>query len=452
METELDRYLERLANVLGHADRRAGLRDYCRGLMLPIQRKSIEPLAAHIDPERVPAKHQSLHHFVAQSDWSDAAVLREVRAVVEPVLELEHGAYWILDDTGLPKQGRHSVGVARQYCGQLGKTENCQVVVSLSLASDVGSLPIQWRLYLPEAWTSDPARCAKVGVPETIRFATKTEIALSQIEQALADGVPRGVVLADPAYGDSAAFRDRLTELGLSYAVGVRSSTAVWTPDKAPQPPSPRTGQGRARGRLRRDPQQPPVSLKDLAQSLPTQAWQTAAWREGTNGTLQSRFAAVRVQAAHRDTARPAQWALIEWPEGDAEPLKYFLCSLAADTPLERLVHVTKMRWRVERDYRELKQEFGLGQYEGRNWRGLHHHATLCIAAYGFLLWQRLRQGDKKKSARPQAPALPQSYRPRGSRANATACAGLDRHATTDAGEANRSNAAAMPVLRARKA
>jgi len=157
-------------------------------------------------------------------------------------------------------------------------------------------------------------------------------------------------------------------------------------------------------------------------------------------------------RAAHRDTARPAEWALIEWPEGDAEPLKYFLCSLAADTPLERLVHVTKMRWRVERDYRELKQEFGLGQYEGRNWRGLHHHATLCIAAYGFLLWQRLRQGDKKKSARPQAPALPQSYRPRGSRANATACAGLDRHATTDAGEANRSNAAAMPVLRARKA
>jgi len=262
METELDRYLERLANVLGHADRRAGLRDYCRGLMLPIQRKSIEPLAAHIDPERVPAKHQSLHHFVAQSDWSDAAVLREVRAVVEPVLGLEHGAYWILDDTGLPKQGRHSVGVARQYCGQLGKTENCQVVVSLSLASDVGSLPIQWRLYLPEAWTSDPARCAKVGVPETIRFATKTEIALSQIEQALADGVPRGVVLADPAYGDSAAFRDRLTELGLSYAVGVRSSTAVWTPDKAPQPPSPRTGQGCARGRCAATPSSRPSASR----------------------------------------------------------------------------------------------------------------------------------------------------------------------------------------------
>lgn len=188
METELDRYLERLAKVLGHADRRAGLRDYCRGLMLPIQRKSVEPLAAHIDPEHVAAKHQSLHHFVAKSAWSDAAVLREVRAVVQAELGLEHGAYWIIDDTGLPKQGRHSVGVARQYCGQLGKTENCQVAVSLSLASDAGSLPIQWQLYLPEVWASDPARCAKVGVPETLRFATKTDIALSQVERALADG------------------------------------------------------------------------------------------------------------------------------------------------------------------------------------------------------------------------------------------------------------------------
>ena len=448
METELDRYLERLAKVLGHADRRAGLRDYCRGLMLPIQRKSVEPLAAHIDPEHVAAKHQSLHHFVAKSAWSDAAVLREVRAVVQAELGLEHGAYWIIDDTGLPKQGRHSVGVARQYCGQLGKTENCQVAVSLSLASDAGSLPIQWQLYLPEVWASDPARCAKVGVPETLRFATKTDIALSQVERALADGVPPGVVLADPAYGDSAAFRDRLTELGLCYAVGVRCATAVWTPDTAPEAPPPNTGRGRPRTRVRRDPARPPVSLKELAQRLPAQAWQTVAWREGTNGTLQSRFAAVRVQAAHGDRPRPEQWALIEWPEGDAQPLKYFLSSQPADTPLERLVHVTKMRWRIERDYHELKQEFGLGQYEGRNWRGLHHHATLCIAAYGFLLWQRLRQGDKKKSARPPTPALPKSYRPRGSRPDATTRSGLDRHAQTDAGRTDRSSTATLSVLR----
>lgn len=448
METELDRYLDRLAGVLGHADRRAGLRDYCRGLMLPIQRKSVEPLAAHIDPEHVPAKHQSLHHFVAKSAWSDTAVLREVRAVVQPVLGLEDGAYWIIDDTGLPKQGRHSVGVARQYCGQLGKTENCQVAVSLSLASDVGSVPIQWRLYLPEVWTNEPVRCAKAGVPETVGFATKTDIALGQVEQALQEGVAPGIVLADPAYGDSAAFRDRLSALGLVYAVGVRCGTSVWTLDAAPEPPVPSAGRGRPRKRLRRDPAQPPVSLKELAQSLPPQAWQNVAWREGTNAMLQSRFAAVRVQAAHADTPRAAEWALIEWPEGDAEPLKYFLSSLPEDTPLQRLVHVTNMRWRIERDYRELKQEFGLGQYEGRNWRGLHHHATLCIAAYGFLLWQRLRQGRKKKFAPPQAPALPESYRPRGRRTHATACVGLDRHAAPDAGSTHRTHPTALPVLR----
>jgi SRSO17 transposase len=445
MHAELERYLERLANALGHADRRVGLRDYCKGLMLPIQRKSVEPLAAHMDPERVRAKHQSLHHFVAKSAWSDAAVLREVRAVVEPVLGLESGAYWIIDDTGLPKQGRHSVGVARQYCGELGKVENCQVAVSLSLASDVGSLPVQWRLYLPEVWTNDPARCAKVGVPETIGFTTKTAIALAQVEQALADGVPQGVVLADPAYGDSAAFRDRLSELGLSYAVGVRSATSVWRPEDAPERPPP--GEGRAR--LRRDPKKPPVSLKALALSLPAQAWQRVAWREGTNGLLESRFAAVRVQAAHDDVPRPEEWALIEWPEGDAEPVKYFFSSLPGDTPLERLVHTTKMRWRIERDYRELKQEFGLGQYEGRNWRGLHHHATLCIAAYAFLLWQRLCQGDKKKVARPQAPALPEGYWPRGRRAGAAACAGLNRHAAAEAGSLHCPDTATLPVLRA---
>lgn len=451
MEQALDQYLDRLADVLGHADRRAGLRDYCRALMLPIQRKSIEPLAAHIEPHRVRAKHQALHHFVAKSAWSDAAVLRQVRAVVQPVLALEQGNYWIIDDSGLPKQGRHSVGVARQYCGQLGKTENCQVVVSLSLASDLGSVPIQWRLYLPEQWTTDSARCAKAGVPETVTFATKTQIALEQVQAALQEGVPPGVVLADPAYGDSAQFRDRLSELGLAYAVGVRSGTCVWAPGTGPVPPAPHTGKGRPRKRLRRDPDTPPVSIKALAQSLPTEAWHTVAWREGTNATLQSRFAAVRVRTSHRDhardTPRPQEWLLIEWPEGDAEPLKYFLSSLPADTPLERLVHVTKMRWCIERDYRELKQEFGLGQYEGRNWRGLHHHATLCIAAYGFLLWQRLCQGAKKKPAQPQEPALPQGYRARGSRAQAATCAGLDRHAALAACGTHCQDAATVSVL-----
>lgn len=240
--------------------------------MLPIQRKSIEPLAAHIEPQRVRAKHQALHHFVAKSAWSDAAVLRQVRAVVQPVLALEQGNYWIIDDSGLPKQGRHSVGVARQYCGQLGKTENCQVVVSLSLASDLGSVPIQWRLYLPEQWTTDAARCAKAGVPETVTFATKTQIALEQVQAALQEGVPPGIVLADPAYGDSAQFRDRLSEWGLAYAVGVRSGTCVWAPGTEPVAAPPHTGKGRAREKLRGDPDAPAVSIKALAQSLPREA------------------------------------------------------------------------------------------------------------------------------------------------------------------------------------
>jgi len=452
IEDELERYLDRLAGVLGHADRRVGLMDYCRGLMLPIKRKSVEPLAAHVDPLHVQAKHQSLHHFVAKSAWSDEAVLREVRAVVEPVLNFDHGCYWIIDDTGIPKQGTHSVGVTRQYCGQLGKTENCQVAVSLSLASDTGSFPIQWRLYLPREWADDPSRCRAAGVPEDIKFSTKIDIALAQVKQARDDRVPAGIVLADPAYGDSAMFRDKLAAMGLRYAVGIRSATSVWAPGVAPLPPEPTAGRGRPSKNLRRAPGHTPVSVKALALALPGEAYQTVAWREGTNETLRSRFAAVRIRTAYRDywqsTQRPEEWLLIEWPEGDAEPLKYFLSTLSADTTVDQLVFVTKMRWRIERDYRELKQEFGLGQYEGRNWRGLHHHATLCIAAYAFLLYQRLTQGSKKNAARPKAPALPENYQPRGSGASATTRTRFDRHASLSHRRSYRASPAAMSVLR----
>lgn len=314
IDDELEVYLERLAGVLGHADRRVGLRDYCRGLMLPIKRKSIEPLAAHVDPLHVQAKHQSLHHFVAQSAWSDTAVLSEVRSIVEPVLGLERGSYWIIDDTGIPKQGKHSVGVARQYCGQLGKTENCQVAVSLSLASCQGSLPIAWQLYLPQEWADDRARCRKAGVPSDVTFATKNAIALAQVKAALKAGVTPGVVLADAAYGDSAAFRDPLTEWGLTYAVGTRATTSVWPPGVEPLPPVPTLGRGRPSKNLRRAPGHQPVSVKELATSLPDSAYQIVSWREGTNDALTSRFAAVRVRTAYKDdwrsTLRPEEWLL----------------------------------------------------------------------------------------------------------------------------------------------
>jgi SRSO17 transposase len=452
IDDELERYLGRLAGVLGQADRRTGLMDYCRGLMLPIKRKSVEPLAASVDPLHVQAKHPSLHHFVAKSAWSDAAVLREIRAIVEPALGLDRECYWIIDDTGIPKQGNQSVGVTRQYCGQLGKTEHCQVAVSLSLASHLGSLPIQWRLYLPEDWTDDRSRCAAAGVPEDVTFATKIEIALAQVKQAQYDGVPAGIVLADPAYGDSAGFRDTLTTMGLTYAVGIRSATSVWAPGTAPLPPEPTVGRGRPGKNLRRAPGHTPVPVKALALDLPETAYQTIAWREGTNETLHSRFAAVRVRTAHKDywrsTLRPEEWLLVEWPEGDGEPLKYFLTTLPADTSVEQLVYVTRMRWRIERDYRELKQEFGLGQYEGRNWRGVHHHATLCVAAYAFLLHQRFTHGSKKNAARPKAPALPENYHPRGSGASATARAGFDQHATPQNRRSHRQTTSAMSVLR----
>lgn len=215
--------------------------DYCQGLMLAIKRKSVEPLAAHMDPTHVQARHQSLHHFVATSPWSEVAVPKKVWAILEPVLGVESGCCRIIDDTGSSKQGRHSLGVARQYCGQLGKRKSCQVAVSLSLASEMGSLPIKWQLYLPKEWTDDSERCEAAGVPDEIGFATKSEIALVQMRQAYEEGVPPGVVLADPAYGTETVFRDGITKLGLPYMVGIRSMTSIWTPGVAPLPPKPPT-------------------------------------------------------------------------------------------------------------------------------------------------------------------------------------------------------------------
>lgn len=424
---DLDEYLEHLCGALGHADRRISFQDYCRGLMLPIARKSVEPLAAHTDPLHVRAKHQSLHHFVANSSWSDSAILESVRNWVQPALTCETGHYWIVDDTGLPKKGRHSVGVARQYCGQLGKQDNCQVAVSLSLASESGSIPIAYQLYLPADWADDPERCRKAGVPESQTFATKPEIALEQLRAAVTTGVPPGVVLADAAYGDETAFRDGITAMGLLYAVGIRPGTTAWPPGVSPLPPTPKKGgPGRPASLLRRGPGHEPMSVKAIALALPPTAYRQVEWRQGSNATLSSRFAALRVRPAHRDIWRSEQraeeWLLIEWPDGDEEPLKYFFSTAPTGATLDQIVFVTKMRWRIERDYQDLKQEFGLGHYEGRGWTGFHHHASLCIAAYGFLLRQRLNhRGAKKNSAQPEIAALPENYIPRGGRTNAAA-------------------------------
>jgi SRSO17 transposase len=450
VESRFKRYAEVMVQALGHADRATPARWYLRGLMLPGERKSIEPMAARVHPEDVCSAHQSMHHLVADSDWSDQALLAAVAREVVPVLT-EHGeaaCFWIVDDTGHRKYGRHSVGVARQYCGQLGKTESCQVAVSLSLATVAGSLPLDYRLYLPREWTNDKARCKRAGVPKEIRFATKDELAWTQIEAALAAGVPRGIVLMDSAYGDNAGLRDRLSARGLSYAVAVRAHTAVWWAEHQPAPPPVRQhAGGRARTRVPRDATHQPISMLELARALPAGSYRTLSWREGTNGTLTSRFARVRVRAAQANRPRTEEWLLIEWPKGEAEPVHYFLSNLAEGISLNELVDTVKMRWRIERDYLELKQELGLGHYEGRNWRGFHHHASLCIAAYGFLTLERLA-GLKKNAARLKAPALPEGFRPRGAQSDAAPHPVVDRDGALPSGARHRTRSSAMSVLR----
>ena len=393
-EARFSAYVEALASVIGHANRVDPLKDYCIGLILPGERKSVEPMAAVIAPTRASAEHQSLLHFVGQSRWSDEAVLAKVRELVLPAIESSGPIEaWIVDDTGFPKKGVHSVGVARQYCGRLGKQDNCQVAVSLSVANHTASLPIAYQLYLPEEWAGDGARRAQVHVPETITFQTKPEIALKQIKTALEAGTPAGVVLADAGYGVDAKFRSGLTALGLAYVVGVQSTLSVWPSGMEPLPPPPWAGRGRTPTRLRRDSEHQPVSAKQLAMNLPSDAWSEVTWREGTNDALCSRFAAVRIRPASRDWLldRPHshEWLLIEWPHDEKEPTKYWLSTLPEDAALLMLVDMAKLRWRIERDYEELKSELGLAHFEGRGWRGFHHHATLCVAAYGFLIRER---------------------------------------------------------------
>ncbi len=433
-----ERYMRHLAEGLGHVDRHAGLNDYCTGLMLPLSRKSVEPMAARLDPLHASARHQSLHHFVAKAQWSDAQMLRRVSQWVVPKMDLSAGGFWIIDDTGFPKKGEHSVGVARQYCGVLGKQDNCQVAVSISLANEQASVPVAYGLYLPKQWAEDGARRKKAGVPAQVSFATKPQIALEQLETLLAEGAPKYCVLADAAYGVDQAFRQRLADLGLPYVVGVTSSVVVWPPGIEPLPAKRYRGRGRPPVVPRRTRSRQPVSVKDLAQGLAPSAFQTISWREGTNETLSGRFAAMRVRHAGGNIGkarlRPEQWLLIEWPAGDTEPLKYYLSNLPEDIALNDLVSQAHMRWRIERDYQDLKQELGLGHYEGRGWRGFHHHASLTIAAYGFLVAERLTAnqpvGPKKNFAIRQMPGLPADYVPRGSPARAAPRVRLDRHHT----------------------
>lgn len=401
MDTEhgarFEAYIARLAAAVGHADRREPMRAYCEGLVLPGDRKSVEPMAARLDPLHVRSRHQSMHHFVADSPWRDEDVLRVARDWALDAMEGQGGLEaWIVDDTGFPKKGSHSVGVAHQYCGALGKTANSQCAVSVSLANRVASVPGAFRLYVPEAWAKDMDRRQKAGVPESITFKTKWQIALDLIDHLSEEGVRKATILADAGYGDATAFREGLTERGFRYAVGIGPQVTVWVPGEGPLRPEGKPGKrGRPSTRLRRDAEHRPQSVLAVAKSLPVAVWTEVAWAEGTRGKLRSRFAALRVRVASRDhqrtEPRAEEWLLMEWPKGDTEPAKYWLSTESEELSLVDLVAKAKLRWRVERDFQELKDEIGLDHYEGRSWRGFHHHASLCIATYAFIVAERAR-------------------------------------------------------------
>src|SRR5467141_3593612 len=370
-------YVERLATALGHRDRHEPLRAYVTGLCLPGDRKSVEPMAARVDPRHVRARHQSMHHFVADAPWDAGALLRVVR-----------------------------------------KQDNCQVAVSVSVANEAVSLPVAYQLYLPESWAGDRRRRRAAGVPDPITFQPKWQIALGQIQTVQAEGVPPAPVLADAGYGDTTAFRAALTTAGLAYVVGVKKETTAWPPGEAPRTPKRWKGRGRPPTHVRRTARHTPQSLQQLAGARPTTAWRTVTWREGTRGAMRSRFARLRVRPAHRDEERTeprrAEWLLIEWPRGAAEPTKYWLSTLPETTPLADLVRLAKLRWRIERDYQELKDELGLDHFEGRGWRGFHHHGALCIAAYAFLAAERARFSPPAPLSFLRAAPLPKGFTPRG--------------------------------------
>ena len=412
-------FVGEIAIVIGHVDRERPLNDYCAGLVVSEGRRSVEPIAAVTAPREVSAQHQRLLHFVANAPWSDAAVLAKVRALILPAIE-RHGPItaWIVDDTSFPKCGSKSVGVHHQYCGQLGKQANCQVAVTLSIANHHVSLPIAYRLYLPQEWAKDARRRKKARIPKEISFKTKPEIALKQIEEALAAGVPQGTVLTDASYGSNSAFRIGVSALGLKYVAAIIPTIMVR-----------RVSNDGALG--------PRLSVKKLAISLPKKAWHTITWREGTNKKLRSRFARVQVRTApiRGAAGRGEETLLIEWPKGEPEPTKYWLSTLDKDISFCAL---------------ELKQEIGLGHYEGRGWPGFHHHATLCIAVYGFLISERetIPPSGPHCAWRVKKPAIPDSYRPRGAAdPTPTPRSQLDRDAPSSADGRDRKDAPTMSLL-----
>jgi SRSO17 transposase len=380
-ERRLADYFDRIGRVLGRDDRRASFAVYAMGILGDGERKSIEPIAARAcaDPARADAEHQRLLHFAVDSRWSDHGVRREAaRYAIGAMTMREPVTSWIIDDTGFLKQGSHSVGVHRQYTGAAGKVTNCQIGTSLTIATRTEQVPIDFALYLPECWANDPARRREARIPDDVGFKTKPELALGLLRRALDDGVPPGLVLADSAYGSAREFRDGVRQMGLHYAVGVGNQTVVMVYDKLDR---------------RRDER---ISLHDLALRIEARGgFRRCTWRQGTKEALTARFALRRVVPAHERgpdiEKREPVWLLIEWRDGEDEPANHFLCSLPGRMTKKKLVRAVMQRWRTERAYEDLKGELGLDHYEGRRFPGWHHHVSVVLSCYAFVVAERAR-------------------------------------------------------------
>ena len=381
-QRRLEAYFDRIGTVLGRPERRASFAIYAQGLFGDAERKSVEPMAARAaaDPSKVDAMHQRLCAFLTDSPWNDEDVRRSAAVyATDAMQETETIDTWIIDDTGFLKQGRHSVGVQRQYTGSAGKVTNCQVGVSLTVATATTHLPIDFELYLPRSWADDAARRNEARIPAAIPFRTKNELALGMLRRAKAAGVPRGIVLADCAYGNSSDFRKELDGLDLDYIVGIESNTKLHhvLPD----------------GSFAEETK----SARELALRLcyiPKQ-FQRVTWRDGTGGALSARFAFRRVVPAHGDVdphEQRALWLIAEWRDGEVEPKHFFLAKLPHEAAKKRLVRLAKERWRTERAYQDLKDELGLDHFEGRRFRGWHHHVSVVLCCYAFVVAERVRR------------------------------------------------------------
>lgn len=423
---------ERIGRHLRDKRKRASFATYFFGLLSDAERKSVEPMAAQScggkDPLEVRRCHQNLVHFVGASAWDDHAVRYEAAryACEALVARGEEVTTWVVDDTGFLKQGRHSVGVARQYTGSAGKVANCQVAVSLSVATGTEQLPLDVALYLPKPWAEDAARRAAAKVPREVVFQTKLQLALGLIERAVGAGIAGEVVLADCAYGEASSFRDTVKLLGLDYGVGVQKDFRVLRLD--------------ARDRCRSGPQR----VDELAALLGAKAFRRITWKQGSKAPLHSRFAFARIKAAHDDGAtdprrREAEWLVMEWPDGEEKPTTFFLTTLPRRQSKKQLVRTIKERWRTERVYEELKGELGFDHFEGRSWPGWHHHVSVALCGYAFVVAERAR-------------AFPPSARGAGGhrghgRAARPARGRFVRHRTATPSAAPGAHTAALPLL-----